>query len=111
MVTRSDLIKGLGELQSDPGDIIDLERRDPRYAWRFISPAEALGLSGATGADPDAWIYSMTPWPPDDPGRASALAEDLAAEDLAAEMESMSGGPAGEDRCRWPLDGPWSHRH
>ena len=86
--------------------MVYLERRANQYAWRLV-PAGA-GASVAFGGvlnrpTPDAWLAYGGRWP-------SALDEGWEdfAQDLLAELDSMVDGA---DRCRWPLDAPWSHRH
>ena len=52
---------------------------------------------------PDAWISYTGKWPVEDDTTWSRFFDDL-----IAELESMTGDA---DRCRWPLDDPFSHHH
>jgi hypothetical protein len=88
---------------SRPGteDVVYIERRGDEYAWALTGPDEAWPVRVEEGF-PDVWIY-WSGWPAGDPARHRVVFEDL-----LGEMESMAGG---SDRCRWPLDEPWPHRH
>ncbi|MGH9065246.1 MAG: hypothetical protein ACRDZQ_08835 [Acidimicrobiales bacterium] len=102
-MTRTELVGALLAAQPEAGDIVYVERRGERYAWRLLAPAEPFDPSNGPGSSPDVWIYSAAGWPASNHQELGAFIEDL-----LAEMESMQGGA---DRCRWPLDDPWPHRH
>lgn len=80
-----------------PGDVVYLERRGSAYHWRVVEPGTVWPKGDAL---PDAWMFHSGPWP-------STVDAAAFVDDLIAETESM----AGADRCRWPLDDPWPHRH
>jgi hypothetical protein len=122
---RAHLLAEIAAAQVGPGDVVYLERRGEVYSWAKLAagavavhaagrsgqqegsspkrPSVAAGSGTARpGSAPDTWLYYCGPWP----SASSQLPEFL--DDLLAEMESMSGGA---DRCRWPLDQPYPHRH
>jgi hypothetical protein len=95
-LTREELSRALAAARPEAGGMIYLERRQEAYRWGTTAPPP--------GDDPpEAWIFYTGDWPVDDEARWPAFFADL-----LAEMDSMVGGP---DRCRWPLDDPWSHHH
>ena len=96
-MTKEQLSDTLRALAPDEGETLYIERRGDDYAW-----SEGNGLENAATL-PDAWISYTGRWPAQD---AEKWREFFA--DLIAELESMTGDA---DRCRWPLDDPWSHHH
>ena len=96
-MTREELSDALRAMHLDEGESLYLERRGEEYSW-----AEGNGLEGAATL-PDAWMSFTGRWPADDDEAWRAFFADL-----IAELESMTGNA---DRCRWPLDDPWSHHH
>lgn len=98
-MTRDELSEALRAESPAEGTSVYIERRGEEYSW-----SEGNGLESADTL-PDAWISYTGRWPgPDaDDERWRAFFADL-----IAELESMTGGA---DRCRWPLDDPWSHHH
>jgi hypothetical protein len=99
---RQRLLTAIIGSRPGPADVIYVERRGEDYDCRVTGPGEDLVLGGTGAGFPDVWIYWSGEWP-DDPARQRAVFDDL-----LEEMESMGGG---SDRCRWPLDEPWPHRH
>jgi hypothetical protein len=105
-LTRKELISGILAAPPRGDDVVYIERRGEDYAWKCAA-LDVDMLSGAPGGEirPDVWIYYSGQWPAED-GEPSTWRAFL--DDLLEEMESMAGG---KDRCRWPLDEPWPHRH
>jgi hypothetical protein len=101
-VDRDALFDRITAASPAPGDILYVERRGEEYAFVVSNPDQAWQAVGPEGF-PDVWIYWSGEWPAGDTARQRAVFDDL-----LAEMESMAGG---SDRCRWPLDEPWPHRH
>jgi hypothetical protein len=95
-LTRDELSRALAAAQPESGAMVYVERRGDAYRWGAGAPA-------ADDDPPDAWIFYTGDWPVAGGDRWRAFFTDL-----LAEMDSMIGGP---DRCRWPLDDPWFHRH
>jgi len=83
-------------------DVVYLERRGQEYHWRIVPAGGAITPSPEAGPEPDTWMSLSADWPAD-PQRLRTFVIDL-----LAELESMA---ARTDRCRWPLDEPWPHRH
>jgi hypothetical protein len=100
---RQQLLAAIVNARPGPADVIYVERRGDEYDCRVTGPEEDLVLGGAGSGFPDVWIYWNGEWPAEDAHRQQAVFADL-----LEEMESMAGG---SDRCRWPLDEPWPHRH
>jgi len=100
---RMQLLAAIVDARPGPADVIYVERRGEEYDYRVSGPEEDLVLGGGGAGFPDVWVYWSGEWPADDPDRQGAVFADL-----LEEMESMAGG---SDRCRWPLDEPWPHRH
>lgn len=101
-VNRDELFDSMTAAPPRSGDTIYLERRGEHYAWLAVPPGGDAPAS--TDPLPDAWIYYNGRVP--DP---SAAVFRPFFDDLLEELESMTGG---SDRCRWPLDDPYSHpRH
>jgi len=96
-VTRDELSDALRALALDEGESLYIERRGEEYGW-----SEGNGLESADTL-PDAWMSYTGKWPVADDEAWRAFFSDL-----IAEVESMTGNA---DRCRWPLDDPWSHHH
>lgn len=85
----------------EPGELVYLARSGTEYTWCVVSDPSQPPHSTPGLPPPDAWIYYSGPW--------VATTEVTAFfTDLRAELESMTDGA---DRCRWPLDQPWPHRH
>ncbi len=101
-MNRTQLLRDLLERPPITGETVYLERTGSDYTWRFLDIAKTLAAPGNSERAPDAWLYYSGTWP-DDPAR---LSDHL--DDMLAEMDSMCGG---RDRCRWPLDQPYPHRH
>ena len=102
-MNRSELIAELMADLPEPGELVYIERRGDRYAWRRTN-ADTLVTRPDDGASPpDAWVYYHGPWPTRDSDAVSAFFDDL-----FAEMEAAAGG---NDRCRWSVDDPWPHKH
>ena len=81
---------------SSPDDIKLAEDIGYERAWLYDTPQQS----------PDVWMSFSATWPLDDPARLQAFFNDL-----LAELESMADTA---DRCRWPVDEPWtlpSHHH
>jgi len=100
---RGELLAAIVDARPGPADVIYVERRGDEYDCRVSGPEEDLVLGGSGAGFPDVWIYWNGEWPAEDAERQQAVFADL-----LEEMESMAGG---SDRCRWPLDEPWPHRH
>jgi hypothetical protein len=101
---RAQLLAEITAARARPDDVLYLERHGEDYRWRFMDPdavQAAVTRSGAPG--PDAWMFYTGPWPQESPDEMPAFLDEL-----LAEMDSMCGGA---DRCRWPLDEPYSRRH
>ena len=96
-MTRDELSDALQALALDEGESLYIERRGEEYSW-----SEGNGLEGVATL-PDAWMSFTGRWPAQDDEAWRAFFADL-----IAELESMTGDA---DRCRWPLDDPWSHHH
>ncbi len=96
-MTRDQLSDELRALALDEGESLYIERRGEEYSW-----SEGNGLEGVATL-PDAWMSFTGRWPAQDDEAWRAFFADL-----IAELESMTGDA---DRCRWPLDDPWSHHH
>jgi hypothetical protein len=95
--TRDELHVAVASARAETGAVVYVERRGDRYRW-------GDGPSGdPAGGPPEAWIFFTGEWLAGDTNRWPAFFDDL-----LAEMDSMVGG---DDRCRWPLDDPWFHRH
>ena len=88
---RDSLFDAIAAARPAPGEVIHVERRGDRYAWRRGGPSPG----DLDGQLPDAWIWYSGTWPLDDPAALSAMFVDL-----LAELESMTGGA---DRCRSAL--------
>jgi len=102
-VDEEQLLVAIIDARPGPADVVYVERRGDEYGCRVTGPEEDLLIGGGAGGFPDVWIYWSGEWPADDADRQRAVFADL-----LEEMESMAGG---SDRCRWPLDEPWPHRH
>jgi len=105
-LTREELFSEI--LALNPGDdvLVYIERRGENYSWHRSSLGTNLPSIQSDGVVlPDAWIYYSGRWPSKDE-TVGCWREFF--DDLIAEMESMANGV---DRCRWPLDDPWPHRH
>ncbi len=96
-MTLEELSDALRGLALDDGESLYIERRGEEYSW-----SEGNGLEGVATL-PDAWMSFTGRWPAADEEAWRAFFADL-----IAELESMTGNA---DRCRWPLDDPWSHHH
>lgn len=97
---RAQLVASLTQAAPSAEDVVYVERQGTAYAWHRVN----LGAQPPeSSAGADVWMYFSGAWPQADPARTQAFCEDM-----LAEMESMAGG---EDRCRWPLDQPWSQLH
>jgi hypothetical protein len=81
-------------------DVVYLERHGDEYDWWIVSPGGSDQTVRSNHPDPDAWMSFSAAWPAD-PDRLRAFFDDL-----LAELESMT---ARADRCRWPIDEPWTH--
>lgn len=103
-MTRDELFDALVVARPAPGDAVYVARRGDEYEWRTLAAGEAV-MGPLPGEEmPDAWIFHTGGWPQGgDRDRDRAYFDDL-----VAEMDSMTGGP---DRCRWPMDDPYHHRH
>jgi len=86
----------------EPGELVYIERRGERYAWRRNGVGTVVAGPDAAAPLPDAWIY-YAGWQSHDRGDPDAFFEDLLAE--------MEGSAGGQDRCRWSVDDPWPHAH
>jgi len=99
-MNREELFASIVAARPDREDTVYLERRGDSYSWRIV-PLDDVVIE--TPSDkPDVWMCFSATWP-DDPTRLHAFFDDL-----LAELESMADHV---DRCRWPLDDPWPHRH
>ncbi len=98
-MTRDELLASIVAACPGRDDLVYLERTGDAYAWRMV----AAGEVAAQEAAPDVWMSFSAAWPLDDPDRLHVFFDDL-----LAELESMAGGA---NRCRWPIDEPWPHRH
>ena len=102
-MTRDELFAGIVDARPALGELIYVERRGQEYGW---SRVEVEGPPGDTpSAIGDVWMFYAVQWELDDPERMRPFFDDL-----LEEMESMVTGTQ-LDRCRWPLDDPWPHRH
>jgi hypothetical protein len=99
------MVAAVAASQAGAGDVVYVERRGEDYRWERLAPGAAPVLTPQQpgAALPDAWIFYSGPWHAAEAGDPCQFAEDL-----LAEMESMTGGA---DRCRWPLDQPYPHQH
>ena len=98
---RTRLIAEITTAEIAPQEVVYVERSGEEYRWIRLDPGSPLVPGNSPG--PDSWIFYSGPWPP-----ASSAGRPAFVDDLLAEMESMTGGA---DRCRWPLDQPYPHRH
>jgi hypothetical protein len=106
ILTREELFAEISAAAPEPGDIVYIERRGEDYAWKRTGLGTDMPMPGfRNGSRPDVWIYYAGQWPfgSESPDRCRVFFSDL-----LDEMESMAGGI---DRCRWPFDEPWPHRH
>jgi hypothetical protein len=92
---RDALIAELAALTSAPGEVLYVRRRGVEYGYRLVPEGGDMLPDGA----PEVWLFYQGRWANDGAARRAQV------EDLLAEMESMAGGP---DRCRWPLEAPYS---
>lgn len=104
-MTQQELFSDLLTAQLGGDDLVYVERRGEEYAWQCARLHRDAAAPWTREENfPDAWIYYSGQWPPpapmDNPQWRAFF------QDLLAEMESMFNGA---DRCRWPLDEPWSH--
>lgn len=99
-LTREELREALVTTGLESGELVYLERRGDRYAFRRVVPGGPAPAPSPDGDDPDAWMTYAGNWPERGADRWSAFFEDL-----LAELDSMTGGA---DRCRWPLSDPWT---
>lgn len=98
------LLAEIAAAQTQPDDVLYLERQGDDYRWRLLGPGEFQAGNVPQGqSELDAWIFYTGPWPTGHPDDLPAFLGEL-----LAEMESMCGGV---DRCRWPLDQPYPLRH
>ncbi len=86
-----------------PDDVLYLERRGEEYDIAAMANDKPMSRPAAGTVEPDAWIYFAGHWPRHDRPACERMLDNL-----LAELESMLGGV---DRCRWPLDEPWPHKH
>ena len=84
-------------------ETVYLERRGQDYDWHIVPLGRAITDSPRQADAPDVWMSFSAAWPVDDPRQMRAFFDDL-----LAELESMADSA---DRCRWPIDEPWPHRH
>ena len=97
-MTRDELSASIVAAGLGRDDIVYLERTGDSYNWRLVGAEKPLATTRA-----DVWMSFSAAWPLDEPARLHAFFDDL-----LAELESMADSA---DRCRWPLDEPWPHRH
>jgi hypothetical protein len=97
-MTRDELFASIVAAGLGRDDIVYLERTGDSYNWRLVG-AEKSRPQQVSGV----WMSFSAAWPLDEPARLHAFFDDL-----LAELESMADSA---DRCRWPLDEPWPHRH
>jgi hypothetical protein len=99
-MNREELFASIVAARPDREDTVYLERRGDSYSWRIVA-LDAV-VTETPSDSPDVWMCFSATWP-QDPARLCAFFDDL-----MAELESMADHV---DRCRWPLDDPWPHRH
>ncbi len=102
-MTRDRLFADIATARPEHGELIYVERRGGEYAWSRV------GVDGAPEDTPsaigDVWMFYEVQWRLDDPDSLRPFFDDL-----LEEMESMITGKD-VDRCRWPVDDLWPHRH
>ena len=102
-MTRDELFADIVASRPAQGELIYVERRGDRYAW---SRVEVEGPPQDTpSAIGDVWMFYAVQWRLDRPETWRSFFDDL-----VEEMESMVTGKE-VDRCRWPVDDLWPHRH
>ena len=97
-MTRDELFASIVAAGLGRDDIVYLERTGDSYKWRLVG-AE----SPRPQQVPTYECQFSAAWPLDESARLHAFLDDL-----LAELESMADSA---NRCRWPLDEPWPHRH
>jgi hypothetical protein len=103
-MNRQELFTSIVAARPGRDDVVYLERRGDEYDWRLWPVADiAAAAAGPADGGPDVWMSFSAAWPVDDPERLRAFLDDM-----LAELESMADKA---DRCRWPIDEPWPHRH
>lgn len=101
-MTRDELFASIVAARPGRDDLVYLERSGESYAWHRVTTDSTL----PPATTPDVWMSFSAAWPFDEPARLQAFFDDL-----LAELESMADTA---DRCRWPVDEPWtlpSHQH
>lgn len=98
-MTRDELFASIVAARPGRDDLVYLERRGDAYAWQLVAADTVPPANTA----PEVWMSFSAAWPLDEPARMRAFFDDL-----LAELESMADTA---DRCRWPVDEPWPHRH
>ena len=103
-MNRDELFASIVAAGPGRDDTVYLERRGEDYDWHIVPTGRAVPdpPRPKTG-EPDVWMSFSAAWPVDDPRQMRAFFDDL-----LAELESMADSA---DRCRWPIDEPWPHRH
>ena len=101
-MNRDELFASIVAAGTGRDDTVYLERRGHDYDWHIVPIGTAVSPVPKTG-EPDVWMSFSAAWPVDDPRQMRAFFDDL-----LAELESMADSA---DRCRWPIDEPWPHRH
>ena len=102
-MNREELFASIVAARPGRDDTVYLERCGQDYDWRVVPLDGAVADSTRPAGEPDVWMSFSAAWPVDDPGQMRAFFDDL-----LAELESMADAA---DRCRWPIDEPWPHRH
>lgn len=102
-MNREELFASIVAAGPGRDDTVYLERRGQDYDWRVVPLGGAVTDSRRPAGEPDVWMSFSAAWPVDDPRQMRAFFDDL-----LAELESMADAA---DRCRWPIDEPWPHRH
>lgn len=101
-MNREELFASMVAAPPDREETVYLERRGASYSWRVVPIGAAITGTQSSDADPDVWMSFSATWPTDQERMRTFF------DDLLAELESMA---ARADRCRWPLDEPWSLSH
>ena len=101
-MNREELFASIVAARPGRDDTVYLERCGQDYDWHDDPLGPAVTDTTRPAGEPDGWMSFSAAWPKD-PRQMRAFFDDL-----LAELESMADAA---DRCRWPIDEPWPHRH
>ncbi|MGH3560143.1 MAG: hypothetical protein ACRDTK_22025 [Mycobacterium sp.] len=97
-MTCDELFASIVAARPGRDDVVYIQRSGDCYQWHRV-----VDDPPSSTTEPDVWMSFSAAWPLDEPARLRAFFDDL-----LAELESMANTA---DRCRWPIDEPWSHHH